>query len=230
MTEIEGCADITKLPLDGIRYCWLCTPNISDGRLWSRSSLLTLLKENPSVTFIIDISMAAFVVEDTLRPSDIKNHKNLILISSFSKAYNVPGMRVGYVVARKNIISELRSNSMPYNITALAVEAIRFILIHPAQFTLPARKWHRSATELKARLSAIDGLEILPSSTAFFVVRLLDMDAVKLNEYLMNECGMKVAVCIDGLELKPNEFRVNALDNESNRALTDAIAAWVSNR
>ncbi|SPY34624.1 Threonine-phosphate decarboxylase [Porphyromonas cangingivalis] len=230
VTEIDSCVDITKLPLEGIQYCWLCTPNISDGRLWSRTSLLTLFKENPNVTFIVDISMAAFVIEETLKPSDIKNHKNLILVSSFSKAYNVPGMRVGYVVARKNIIAELRESSTPCNISAFAVEAIRFILIHPAQFTLPARKWHRSATELKARLSAIDGLEILPSSTAFFVVRLLDMDAVKLNEYLMNDCGMKVAVCTDGLELKPNEFRVNALDNESNRALADAIATWMSNR
>lgn len=230
VTELEGCADITKIPLEGIRYCWLCTPNITDGRLWSRSSLLALLKENPNVTFVVDISMASFVVEDTLKPSDIKAHKNLILVSSFSKAYNIPGMRVGYIVARKGAIAELKNNSTPCNITALAIEAIRFILIHPAQFTLPARKWHRSATELKARLSAIDGLEILPSSTAFFVVRLLDRDAVKLNEYLMTECGMKVAVYTDGLELKPNEFRVNALDNESNKALADAIASWMCDK
>ncbi|MDO4695852.1 aminotransferase class I/II-fold pyridoxal phosphate-dependent enzyme [Porphyromonas sp.] len=230
VTEIEGCADVSKLPLDGIQYCWLCTPNITDGRLWSRASLISLIKENPNVTFIVDISMASFVVEETLRPSDVKTYKNLIIVSSFSKAYNIPGMRVGYIVARKNIITDLKEKRTPCTIGALAVEAIRFILIHPAQFTLPARKWHRSATELKNRLTAIDGIEILPSATAFFVVRLLDRDAVKLNEYLMEEYNMKVGVCTDGLDLKPNEFRVSALDNESNKALAEAISNWMKDR
>lgn len=231
ITEVESCVDITKLPLEGISYCWLCTPNTSDGRLWSRASLLTLLETHPEVTFVVDISMAAFVVEETLRPSDVKKYKNLVLISSFSNAYNIPGLRVGYVVGAKGLISELRDMDTPCGISPLATEAIRFILIHPAQFTLPARKWHRSATELRARLERIEGIETLPSSTAFFVVRLLDGgDATKLNEYLIQEHGLKVGVYTDGLDLKSNEFRVCALDNDSNKALAEALSAWMRDK
>ncbi len=227
ITVADGRNDISKLPFEGIEYCWLCTPNNPNGHLPSRSSLLATIKEHPEVTFIVDISMAAYATEETLKPSDIKGHKNLILTSSFSKAYSLPGLRVGYLVAKKDIIKKLKPKYTPRSVGSLAMEAIRFILIHPAQFTLPVRKWHRSATELISRLNAIDGIEVIPSAIPIFVARLRDGNAKDLHDYLIREAKIKIAIAEDDLDLAPNEFRINALDNESNKALTEAITAWM---
>ena len=52
-------------------------------------------------TFIIDQAYVA-LTEDMLKPSDVKTHKNLILVQSIS-VYNIPGLRIGYLVASPEI-------------------------------------------------------------------------------------------------------------------------------
>ena len=46
-----------------------------------------MISANPQTTFIIDQAYVAFTTEDMLKPSDVKTHKNLILVQSISKAY-----------------------------------------------------------------------------------------------------------------------------------------------
>lgn len=228
VTVVDNHVDISKLPLEGIEYCWLAAPNTPDGQLWSRASMINVIKEHPKVTFIVDISLAAYALEETLKPSDIKSLKNLILISSFSKAYNLPGLRVGYLVAKKEQMQRLQKDYTPRCVGSLAMEAIRFILIHPAQFTLPVRKWHRSANELSTRLNTLDGVEAQQSATPIFIVRLRDGLASELQAHLLNVHNIKIATAQDDLDLAPNEFRVNAIDNESNRLLVEAIVEWLN--
>ena len=83
--------DLSELSLEGQDFCWICNPNNPDGKLIHRTELLRLISANPQTTFIIDQAYVAFTTEDMLKPSDVKTHKNLILVQSISKAYNIPG-------------------------------------------------------------------------------------------------------------------------------------------
>ena len=122
----------SELSLEGQDFCWICNPNNPDGKLIHRTELLRLISANPQTTFIIDQAYVAFTTEDMLKPSDVKTHKNLILVQSISKAYNIPGLRIGYLVASPEIAEKVNKYIIPWSVNAISIEASKYILIHPS--------------------------------------------------------------------------------------------------
>ena len=184
--------DLSELSLEGQDFCWICNPNNPDGKLIHRTELLRLISANPQTTFIIDQAYVAFTTEDMLKPSDVKTHKNLILVQSISKAYNIPGLRIGYLVASPEIAEKVNMYIIPWSVNAIAIEASKYILIHPAQFTLPIRKWQRETADFIYQLSKLDGLEVIPTSTTFFLVRLKKGTAADLKQFLLDNYGILI--------------------------------------
>ena len=115
--------DLSELSLEGQDFCWICNPNNPDGKLIHRTELLRLIAANRNTKFIIDQAYVAFTTEDMLKPSDVKNHPNLILIQSISKAYNIPGLRIGYLVASPEITAEVNKYIIPWSVNAIALES-----------------------------------------------------------------------------------------------------------
>jgi histidinol-phosphate aminotransferase len=66
-------------------------------------------------------------LKDTSKKVDpkeiVEQYENVIYLGTFSKAYGLGGMRVGYGLANKNIIEELYKLRPPFNITTLSLEA-----------------------------------------------------------------------------------------------------------
>ena len=77
-------------------------------------------------------------------------------------------------------------------VSTMAVEVAKYILIHPAQFTLPIRKWQRNALELETKLRQIDGIEVMPSDAPFFLVQIHCATAAELIKYLLEEHNIAV--------------------------------------
>lgn len=222
--------DLSNLNLEGQDYCWICNPNNPDGKLILRTELLKLIGENKKTTFIIDQSYAAFTTEELLKPSDLKNHKNLILIHSMSKAYKIPGLRVGYILGQPAIIKEVNKYVTPWSVNALAIEASKYILIHPAQFTLPIRKWQRETAEFIYQLNKMEGLEVIPTSTPFFLIRLKKGTASELKKYLLKHHGILVRDAANFRGLDERYLRLCAQTTQENLALADIIKEWLGKR
>ena len=218
--------DLSELSLEGQDFCWICNPNNPDGKLLHRTEILGLLTANRNTKFIIDQAYVAFTTEDMLKPSDVKNHPNLILIQSISKAYNIPGLRIGYLVASPEIVNEVNKYIIPWSINAIALEASKYILIHPAQFTLPIRKWQRETAELIYQLNKFDNLEVIPSSTTFFLVRLKKGTAAELKKYLWDNYGILVRDASNFRGLDETYIRLSTQTTAENQILIDAIREW----
>ncbi|MCL3854543.1 MULTISPECIES: aminotransferase class I/II-fold pyridoxal phosphate-dependent enzyme [Parabacteroides] len=218
--------DLSELSLEGQDFCWICNPNNPDGKLLHRTEILGLLTANRNTKFIIDQAYVAFTTEDMLKPADVKNHPNLILIQSISKAYNIPGLRIGYLVASPEIVNEINKYIIPWSINAIALEASKYILIHPAQFTLPIRKWQRETAELIYQLNKFDNLEVIPSSTTFFLVRLKKGTAADLKTYLWNNYGILIRDASNFRGLDETYFRLSTQTTAENQVLIDAIREW----
>lgn len=226
ITFVPNSEDISELNLEGQDYCWICNPNNPDGKLFSRTELLNLISTNKQTTFVVDQSYVAFTTEDALKPSDLKSNKNLVLVHSISKAYNVPGLRVGYIMASPAIIKSVGKYLIPWSVNALAIEASKYILIHPAQFTLPIRKWQRETAELIYQLNKFDILEVIPSATTFFLIRLKKGTAAELKEYLLNTHGILIRDASNFHGLDETYFRLCAQTPAENQQLIDAIKEW----
>ena len=100
------------------------------------------------------------------------------------------------------------------------------ILIHPAQFTLPIRKWQRETAELIYQLSKFDNLEVIPTSTTFFLVRLKKGTAAELKKYLWEKNGILIRDASNFRGLDETYIRLSTQTSAENQILIDAICEW----
>ena len=217
-----------EIDLSECDFCWLSSPNNPDGKVRSRAELLRLIDAHPRVKFVLDQSYSTFTTVPGITMADIKTHPNIIVVRSFTHAYGLPGLRIGYIVADVPVAQQISRFLEPWSVNTLSVEAVKFILIHPAQFTLPIRKWQRSAKELIDKLRTIDGLTVFPGDVPFFLVRLERVKGAALVKHLREQYGFRIhdASGFEGLD--DRYVRITARSEEQNNALVQAIQESLS--
>jgi threonine-phosphate decarboxylase len=220
--------DLQEVSFEGQDFCWICNPNNPDGKMIHRSELLALIAANRNTIFVVDQAYVAFTTEDLLKPADVKNNPNLVIIQSISKAYNIPGLRIGYLIAQPDITERINKYLIPWSINAFAIEASKYILIHPAQFTLPVRKWQRETAEFIYQLNKLDGIEVLPTASTFFLVRLKTGVAADLKNWLLSTYGILIRDASNFRGLDETYFRISTQTADENRQFTEALAEWLS--
>lgn len=108
------------------RVVVVCTPNNPTGTLVPPSELSSLLSEVRSdVLVAVDEAYIEFT-DDPSRNSVIDlvgQHENLMVLRTFSKAYGLAGLRVGYAIAPPSIAQALRKAQLPFGVTRLAETA-----------------------------------------------------------------------------------------------------------
>jgi len=108
---------------------FLCTPNNPTGDAINAADMFDFISKIDSDTLVVVdgayMEYAAFKDESKkVQPKDlIKKFENVIYLGTFSKAYGLGGMRVGYGISSPKIIKELYKLRPPFNITTLSLEA-----------------------------------------------------------------------------------------------------------
>lgn len=108
---------------------FLCTPNNPTGDAIDTEELFKLLSKIDKDTLVVVdgayMEYASFKnSQKSLTPKElISQFSNVIYLGTFSKAYGLGGMRVGYGIADSKIIQELYKLRPPFNITTLTLEA-----------------------------------------------------------------------------------------------------------
>jgi len=97
----------------------LCNPNNPTG-IWTQCCQLLELAELSPVPILISEAGADFVGQTMINRS---LHPNIIVVRSFSKAYGLAGLRIGYSVASPEKIAQMKSNSRSYRVSSLAIAA-----------------------------------------------------------------------------------------------------------
>lgn len=160
---------------DGVVY--IVNPNNPTGNLLiDRDSLKDLLREFPRSIFWIDEAYVQYVEPDVHQPvSDlVPSYDNLVVSRSFSFAYGLAALRLGYLLARPRTIQEFRNQVPDYKVGGLQ-EAIGVAsLLDPAH--LPhVRKETRAARDfIRGIIDRQAGLQSFPSHTNFVYARFTD--------------------------------------------------------
>ncbi len=126
----------------------VCSPNNPTGTSFSRAQLVEFLQSVPSrVLVVLDEAYVEFVDDDRdLRSVDlVKQFPNLCVMRTFSKAYGLAGLRLGYAIASPTVAGALRAVSLPFGISAVAQAAGLAILAPAAQGELQLRVDHLKA-------------------------------------------------------------------------------------
>lgn len=108
---------------------FLCTPNNPTGDAIDSSKLMEFIsKIDENTLVVVDGAYMEYAKakdkSKSIEPKElIQKFDNVIYLGTFSKAYGLGGMRVGYGIANEKIIKELTKLRPPFNITTLSLEA-----------------------------------------------------------------------------------------------------------
>lgn len=164
-----------EIERDPRRPLLLASPNNPTGEALEPGDVAALARalEAP---FLLDAAYAELCRHD-YRPL-LDDHPNLVLFRTFSKAWALGGLRVGYLLGHPELVAELIKVKLPYNVGhAAAVAALATLEEEGAT--------RRRVTVLKARREGWAamlrgfGLEALPSEANFFLVRLGSPEAAR---------------------------------------------------
>jgi histidinol-phosphate aminotransferase len=105
------------------RLVLVCTPNNPTGTTVGAAELETFLDDVPDdVLVVIDEAYLEFVTAPDA-PDALTVHRarpNLAVLRTFSKAYGLAGLRVGYAVAHEPVAAALRTAALPFGVSSVA--------------------------------------------------------------------------------------------------------------
>jgi len=175
--------DITALSKTAAGYdtIFICNPNNPTGRLIPAIELTWMCRKHPDTRFIIDESYLPFVLNGDKESLVRMDLDNVIILSSMSKIFRIPGLRVGFLIGPETVIQKLAAYAMPWSVNSLAQEAICYLLSQPAmvrRFIESARDFVAEEKErFMAAFKDVPGIRFYPSETGFFLAELKNMTA-----------------------------------------------------
>ena len=100
--------------LDQADAVFICNPNNPTGSLFSPDELKSLCRIYPETVFVIDESYLPFVPGNDTLSMRKQNFGNLVVLSSISKIFAIPGLRIGFVIAHAHIIKKFKRLLQPW--------------------------------------------------------------------------------------------------------------------
>ncbi|MDU1903178.1 MAG: aminotransferase class I/II-fold pyridoxal phosphate-dependent enzyme [Dysgonomonas sp.] len=203
---------------------WMCNPNNPTGKIYDIDSIRNLIESNPEKIFIIDHSYIAFSDKPFIAIEEATNYKNLILLHSLTKCYAIPGLRLGYFTACKELVDKIRSYSMPWSVNQLAQLAGKYLLENVSyDYTDYLKESQRVQDEMKK----IEGLTIYPSDMHFFLCELKKEKSSELKIFLAEKYGFLIRDASNFRGLNDAYFRIAVQSKNENNLLIDNISEWV---
>jgi histidinol-phosphate aminotransferase len=150
------------------RLLFVCSPNNPTGNQFRESDIKRLLQEFKGVV-VVDEAYVDFAPCSVLNWT--RDYDNLAVLRSFSKAFGLAGLRLGYIVASKSIVEYVKRVIGPFNVNSVTQQAIALALQKWSYFkeqidrVVDEREW------LIKNLQQIDGVEPYPSAANFILFK-----------------------------------------------------------
>lgn len=121
--DLDAMADAIT---DRTRLIFVCNPNNPTGTVVRRAELERFLDRVPSdVLVVLDEAYREFI-RDAEVPDGVQIYRdrpNVAVLRTFSKAYGLAGLRVGFAIAHEPVAAALRKTAVPFGVSQLAQDA-----------------------------------------------------------------------------------------------------------
>lgn len=199
---------------------FITSPNNPVGNTMDLARLEQLLIDNPDSYIILDGVYTEFCDADPT--ALVKQYPNLIVLRSFSKAFPIAGLRLGYLCASPETAAIVRKLVLQFSINHFSLLFLEEML-SDCQFMENARKQVRSIVagrermyHLINRLFSPNILKVFKSEGNFLLIRVFDQTAFEKLMADLGHAGIKV-LNTSGFPLLHHTFRVSigtAYENE----------------
>ena len=213
---------------DTTRVVFIANPNNPTGTYLPNAQLEAFLaavaqRHGTRVTVVLDEAYNEFL-EPELRVDSVglvRRYANLLVSRSFSKAYGLAGLRVGYAIAQPTLTDLMNRVRQPFNVNSLA-QAAAIAALQDTEFLAKSFAVNRDGKQqLQLGFTKL-GLTFIPSYSNFVLVKV--GDAARVNLELLKRGVIVRPVAGDGL---PEWLRVSIGLPHENQKFLEALAVVV---
>ncbi|MCD8501129.1 MAG: histidinol-phosphate transaminase [Bacillaceae bacterium] len=239
---IEG-AEVREVPLkDGIhdldgmlkqidentRIVWVCNPNNPSGTYVGEKAFLNFLEKVPKDVLVVsDEAYYEYVVAEDYPQTLplLKQYDNLMVLRTFSKAYGLASLRIGYGVGNPQFIQKIEPGREPFNTSTLA-QVAAIAALNDQEFIKQCKTKNREGLQQYAGFCKQYNLDYYPSQGNFILID-MKTSGNTVFQYLL-ERGFIVR---SGEALGfPTYVRITVGSHEENAAIIDQLSTFLNER
>lgn len=172
---IDGHHDLTGMLAaidEQTNVVWLCSPNNPTGTVIEKEALYHFLNNCPkNVLIVLDEAYYEYMESefDPQMIEQLSKYPNLVILRTFSKAYGLAGLRVGYAIANEQLITKLDVARGPFNTSTLAQNAA-LIALEDVEFLQSSREKNNAVKQSFQQFLTSIGWGYYDSQTNFLLV------------------------------------------------------------
>lgn len=207
------------------KVIFLCSPNNPTGNRIPEGELRRILRLG--LPTVIDEAYIELGSGGSLSYL-LKEFPNALVLRTFSKAYGLAGLRLGYVLAHSKVISLLSRVKVPWNVPAVTIAAASAAIDDVAEQEARLSELRTGRDELLLTLARIPGVVPVPSEGNFL---LMDISATGLTADELVRGVLEQGVLIRSLAVHhatKRYVRVTIGTTEQNRRCAEAILRAVT--
>lgn len=174
------------------KIIYVANPNNPTGTLFRRDEWEAFISQVPeNVIVVLDeayLEYAEHACNDGSYPNGVdyfREYPNLLISRTFSKAYGLASLRVGYMLGCEEIISYINRLRMPFSVNAYAQVAAMTALTDPQFVMKTLRTNDQGMMQIRSAVEA-KGLEVIPSYANFITIRFGE-NALEIYDKLLHE-------------------------------------------
>ena len=204
---------------------WITNPHNPTGQLWDKKSIEKILNKYKLV--ICDEAFLALTPKgekESLIPLT-KTYKNLIVIRSLTKLFNIAGLRLGYVIGSAEKLKRWNAKRDPWPLNSFAIKAGIELLSNSLfyeEWTQKIHNWiNTEKTWVCNELSKVKNLKIHNSSTNFFLIQ--SKYSLTTNINYLEQKGILIRECSSFKYLNEKWGRISLQSKKNNKILCREI-------
>lgn len=141
---------------------FIAYPNNPTGNCFDHNEIMEIIKTSRGLV-VIDEAYFEFS-QKTFLPS-LKEYENVIVLRTFSKAFGLAGLRLGYMIASPAVIREVAKVKLPYNVNTLSQQTACILLKNVRAVNRFVRKIRQERLQVQKELKSM--VRTFPSETNF---------------------------------------------------------------
>jgi len=206
-----------------VKLIWLASPNNPTGIDIPKHLLSEIIRLGKIV--ILDKVLNGFTKELREASQLIWNNPNLIVLSSFSKTFGLPGLRFGFAIGSADMIKKIESQRLPFNVagpTLFIVEKLLLSLLGNKIKINDGLKFIEEREFLKREIDQLENIRLASSSITNFIL-LKSKERINLFSELLKK-RILVTNLNKTVGIKNKNFvRLTIRDRKQNRILLEAL-------
>ncbi len=172
--ELDEAAMLAAIETHRPALVYLAYPNNPTANLWDAGAIERIVSKAPGLV-VMDEAYQPFASRDSMPL--LERHPHVLVMRTMSK-FGLAGVRIGYLIGRREIIEQIDKLRPPFNVSVLNAEAALFALEHEDEYAAQAATIRAERERLVAALQDLPGVRPYPSEANMVLVRVPDAAAV----------------------------------------------------